>query len=223
MEDKTTAVLLVAGNSTRYGKGKNKNLEEIHGKSILSYSLDVFSACPEISDVIMVIRPEDQENISSILRKDYSIKPIKLVYGGNTRMESVYHALEECHSNFVLIHDGARPYIQNRYVEECVQAMGEYHGAVVGVPSKDTIKIVNEAGEIVSSTDRSFTWCSQTPQCFHLDTLLKAHEKYRGDSSVTDDAMLLEREGYKVKMIRGDYQNIKVTTPEDYHTICQYL
>ena len=219
---KVTGIILVAGNSTRYGKGINKNFENIGNKKVLSYSLRAFADNSNISDIILVVREEDLDTINEILEDERVDKPIKLVYGGSSRKESVYNGLISTNSNIVIIHDGARPVIKQRYIDECIKYMKKYKGVIVGVKSKDTIKIVNSEDEIVSSTDRGYTWIGHTPQCFDRKLLLKLHEQNK-DKNITDDSMLLELAKYKVKIIEGEYSNIKITTSDDLDVAKVYL
>lgn len=223
MKKNVTGVVLVAGNSTRYGKGKNKNFEKVHGKSLLHYSLKVMDSVSAIRDILIVIREEDRETVQKILKQEKLEKPVQLVVGGSSRMESVSHALEATDSSYVVIHDGARPAIKKRMIVDALRALKTFSGAVVGVPSKDTIKIVDGNGVVTSSTERDCTWCSQTPQCFDREVLWALHQKYKDCPNITDDAMLLEKEGYPVQMIRGEYTNIKVTTREDLMIVSHYL
>ena len=148
---KITGIILVAGNSTRYGKGINKNFENIGNKKVLSYSLRAFADNQNINDIILVIREEDIDTINEILENERIDKPIKLVYGGMSRRESVYNGLISTNSSIVIIHDGARPVIKQRYIDECVKYMKKYKGVIVGVRAKDTIKIVNDDLEIINN------------------------------------------------------------------------
>ena len=218
-----TAVILVAGNSTRYGKGMNKNLDTIQHKPILVYSLKAFDHNKYVDDIIIVAKSEEIEVMNGIIEKQKVSKPIKVVSGGKTRQESVYNAIIETNSDIAIIHDGARPMIKQKYIDDCLESMDKYMGATVGVKSKDTIKIANEDNEIVGTTNRENTWIIQTPQCFNRSILLSMHEKYRDNDSITDDCMLLEKDNYKVKIITGDYSNIKITTPEDIFIVNELL
>lgn len=217
-----TAIILVAGNSTRFGKNTNKNLELVKGKSVLSYSLNAFDSNKYIDNIIVTVKKEDIEDIKTIIEKEKIEKEIKIVYGGNTRQESVNNSIQNTNSDIVIIHDGARPAIKERYITECIETMGEFKGATIGVKSKDTIKIADDSNIITSTTKRANTWIIQTPQCFDRSTLLEMHEKFKNEE-VTDDCMLLEKNNYKVKILEGDYTNIKVTTYEDINIIKEFL
>ena len=115
----------------------------------------------------------------------------------------------------MLIHDGARPKIKKEYIDNSLIEMKNYKGTTVAVKSKDTIKICDDNGVVIETTNRANTYLVQTPQCFDRKLLKELHEKYENDESITDDCMILEKLGYKIKIIPGDYTNIKVTTFDD--------
>ena len=217
-----TAVILVAGNSTRFGKNRNKNFELVNGKSILSYSINAFSKNDYIDNIIIVIRQEDREAVEKIIKQEKLGKEINIVIGGNSRQESVHNAIKHATSDIVIIHDGARPGVKQEYINKCIKMVEEFKGVTIGVKSKDTIKITDDDGVVINSTKRSNTWIIQTPQCFDRKVLLDLHERYKNEE-VTDDCMLLEKGGYKVKVIEGDYTNIKVTTYEDISIMEEWL
>lgn len=210
-----TAVILVAGNSTRFGKNSNKNFEKVNGKHIVEYSIEQFEKNEKVNDIIIAAKKDEMEFIKSIIAKN-TAKPITLVEGGKTRQESVYNCITKTDSDIVIIHDGARPLIKQDYINKCIEEMKNYNGATIAVKSKDTIKISDHNGVVISTTERKNTWLIQTPQCFKRGILLNAHEKYKDNENITDDCMLLEIEGEAVKLIEGDYTNIKVTTRRRY-------
>ena len=207
-----TGIILVAGNSTRFGKKTNKNFEKIKGKYIIEYSLEHFIRNERIKDIIIAVKKEEKEFINTIISNINSTKPIKLVEGGKTRQESVYNCITNTKSEIVIIHDGARPLIKQEYINKCLDEMKKYNGATIAVKSKDTIKISDDNGVVINTTERRNTWITQTPQCFNKKLLLDAHKKFKDNENITDDCMLLELLGDKVKLIEGDYTNIKVTT-----------
>lgn len=217
-----TAVILVAGNSTRFGQNRNKNFELINGKSILSYSINAFSKNDYIDNITIVIKQDDRDIVEKIIKEETTSKKINIVIGGSSRQESVHNAIKNTSSDIVIIHDGARPAIKQEYISKCIEQMENYKGVTIGVKSKDTIKITDDNGIVINSTKRSNTYVIQTPQCFDRKILLDLHEKYKSEE-VTDDCMLLEKDGYKVKIIEGDYTNIKVTTFEDISIIEEWL
>ena len=214
-----TAIIVAAGNSTRFGQNKNKNLFEINEKPIIAYSIEVFNKSSKIQDIILVIKENEREYFENIVRNIKLNKPLKYVYGGSTRMESVYNALKETSSDIVMIHDGARPRIKEEYIDRCLEQMDKFKGATVAVKAKDTIKICDDNGVVTETTKRANTYLVQTPQCFERETLLNLHEKFKGDEEITDDCMVLEKGGYKIKVVEGDYTNIKVTTFDDLHLV----
>lgn len=216
------AVILVAGNSTRFGQNRNKNFELINGKSILSYSINAFNKNEYIDNIIVVIKQDDRETVEKVIKEEKTSKEINIVIGGNSRQESVHNAIKCAESDIVIIHDGARPAIKQEYISKCIEEMEKFKGVTVGVKSKDTIKITDDNGIVINSTKRSNTYVIQTPQCFDRKVLLDLHEKYKSEE-VTDDCMLLEKGNYKVKIIEGDYTNIKVTTYEDIIIIKEFL
>lgn len=217
-----TGIILVAGNSTRFGKNSNKNFELVNNNTILSYSVEAFTKNQYIDNIIIVIKENDKSIVEKIINKYKKLKDIQIVIGGKSRQESVYNALNSAKSDFVIIHDGARPAIKQEYINNCIEEMNNFKGVTIGVKSKDTIKITDDAGIVIDTTKRSNTWIVQTPQCFERKTLLNLHEKYK-EIEATDDCMLMEQENIKIKMIEGDYTNIKITTAEDINIIQEFL
>ena len=145
IQDKTvTAVILVAGNSTRFGKNRNKNFELVNGKTILSYSIKAFNENEYIDNIIVVIKEDDKNTVQKIINSENLNKEIDLVLGGNSRQESVYNAIKTSDSHIVIIHDGARPAIKQEYISKCIEEMSNFKGVTIGVKSKDTIKITDD-------------------------------------------------------------------------------
>lgn len=193
------------------------------GKEILLYSLEAFNSNDLVNDIIIVYKNGEDEIIDSLIKKVILNKPLKLIKGGKTRQESVYNAITNTNSEIVIIHDGARPMIKQRFITDSIKEMDNFNGTTIAVKSKDTIKISDDNGVVEKTTLRKNTWVIQTPQCFNRKILLTAHEKYKDDETVTDDCMLLERENEKIKLIEGEYSNIKVTTFDDINLVNGYL
>ena len=208
---RATAILLAGGSGTRFGAAGNKVYVEAKGRPLLQYSVDALEQAEGLSEWILVVKDGEQELAESLAKK----KPWKVVTGGATRQESVYHGLTAASGDVVLIHDGARPMIRPEDVLHCLAAVEEVPGCTLAVRSKDTIKLGDEQDLVVQTTERARTWVIQTPQCFRRDVLLKAHDRYRDTPGITDDCMLLELSGQPVRLVEGSYTNIKVTTPED--------
>ena len=154
------------------------------------------------------------------------IKNVKIAYGGKERQDSVYNGLklldEKC--DVVLIHDGARPFVSDKIIDKSIEEAKEHKAIVVGVPVKDTIKVIDNDKNIVDTPNRSVLWAVQTPQTFDYNILIDAYkDAFKNKFYGTDDAMLVERIGYKVKMLEGSYNNIKITTQEDLNIGSQIL
>ena len=223
IEEKTvTAIILVAGNSTRYGQNRNKNFDKIQGKEVMLYSLEAFNKNDFIDNIIIGVKEEEIPIVKEIISKEKLIKQVSIVIGGKSRQETVHNCIKESLSEIVIIHDGARAAIKQEYINTCIKSMKEFKGVAVGVRSKDTIKITDENNIVVDTTKRSNTWIVQTPQCFERKSLLEMHEKYKNEE-VTDDCMLMEKGNHKVKILEGDYTNIKITTYEDLTGITQFI
>lgn len=216
------AILLAAGNSTRYNPTVNKTLETVGGHAVLWYSIHALAASSEIDEIVIALRETEREQIAALCREAEANKPIRFVIGGATRRESVEKALSVLHTDLILIQDGARPYLLPRFIEESMAALEEYPGVTVGVPSKDTVKLTDAKGQVLQTTDRARTWLVQTPQAFRREELLLAH-RAPADSLATDDCMLMEALGLPIKMLMGDYRNIKITTPEDRELMALFL
>ncbi len=216
-----TAIILVAGNSTRYGKNRNKNFEIIGGKTVLSYSLEAFDKNLYVDNIVVAIKECDFKEVRNIIDRQHLTKNVDIIIGGNSRKQSVYNCIKAINSDIVIIHDGARPLIKQDYITNCILNMKEFKGVTIGVKSKDTIKIADDNNIVLNTTNRNNTWIIQTPQCFERTILKEMHERYLDD--VTDDCSLLERGGYQVKIIAGSYSNIKITTAGDLEIIKNYL
>ena len=171
-----TAIIVAAGDSTRFGQNKNKNLFEVNEKPIIAYSIEVFNKSKNVNDIILVIKQNEKEYFENIIKDIKLEKPLIYVNGGKTRMESVYNALRKTTSDIVIIHDGARPRLKEEYIDKCLEQMEEFKGTTVGVKAKDTIKICDDNGVVIETTKRANTYLIQTPQCFERKTLLELHE-----------------------------------------------
>lgn len=220
MEEKCTAIVLAAGQGKRMGSKIQKQFLEIQGKPVLYYSLACFEASPLIEDIVLVTGEDCIRYCQSELVEKYHLKKVKkIVAGGKERYDSVYAGLLACeNSDYVFIHDGARPFIDATILERAFWAVKECGACVVGMPSKDTVKIADEDGYVVDTPDRKYVWTIQTPQVFAYDIIREAHEEIRKGAmqGITDDAMVVEQQGkYQVKMVEGSYKNMKITTPED--------
>lgn len=211
-------VIVAAGSGSRMNMGINKQFIKLKDKEIIVYTLEKFYKHKSIDEIVVVVKEEEEEFFRKEIIDKYNFKNIKLAYGGKERQNSVYNGLKllDKKCDIVLVHDGARPFISEKLIDNCIEEAKNHNAVVVGVPVKDTIKVINEENDIVDTPERSKLWAVQTPQTFNYDVLVKSYEDaFENNFYGTDDAMLVERIGYKVKMIEGSYNNIKITTQED--------
>ena len=223
MERKAIAILLAAGSGKRMGTATPKQFLEIDGKMIFKHSLDVFETSDIISSVI-VVTSADMVGFVSDETKDYH-KVAAVIPGGKERYLSVWEGLKEAckaadKDDIVMIHDSARPYIDEPLLERLYNETLSYDATIAAVRVKDTIKQADESGFISATPDRSTLWAAQTPQSFRLSLIYEAYkklyDKYGENATVTDDAQVAElMMGTKVKLVQGSYANIKITVPED--------
>lgn len=207
------ALVLGAGSGTRMKSEKSKLLLEIAGKTVLERSVEAFLAISDVDEVIVTAREEDLEAFSDLLDDER----ITFVIGGKTRQQSVKNAVDTIDdAELIIIHDGARPLIREEDIENTIIAAKDCGAAAVGVPVKDTIKVIDGDGFVIDTPDRSTLFAVQTPQIFDFKHYKLALEKAERDGrDFTDDCQLIEYAGGKVKMVAGSYTNIKITTPED--------
>ena len=214
---KNIAVILASGTGTRYKSDIPKQFIKIAGKSVLEHTLDIFEKCRLIDSVILVITPDYRQMAEEILLKNSYKKIAKLLNGGDTRKESSYIGISsiDLDDANVIIHDCARPFLSERIIEACINALKKYVAVDVAIPSADTIIKVKD-GIIDEIPERSTLMRGQTPQCFKLSVIKKAHELSGDDANFTDDCGLVVR--YKlgdVYVVKGDMENIKITYPSD--------
>ncbi len=217
MGNKVTAIIPAAGLGKRFGEGVCKQFLMLRGKPIMIWALEVLEALPEISEIIPVLRDGDMETGIRMI-EEYKISKVKRIApGGKERQDSVFHGLKlvDNKKGHVLVHDGARPFIEASFVAGAMARLKGYEGVVVGVPVKDTIKEV-EDGEVRHTLSRDRLWSVQTPQVFSYETLYEAYMKASKDAFYsTDDSALVEKYGGRIRIVMGSYKNIKITTPED--------
>lgn len=214
---KVGVIIAAAGSGTRMKHEKNKVLLPLLGIPILIRSIQQFNRQPWVNEIIVVIRSEDEEEINALL-KQWNLDHVKLSIGGLRRQDSIQAGLNELSSDieWVFIHDGARPLIANKTLNTAYDQVQTSLAVGVGVPVKDTIKVINADNIIETTPDRSKLWAIQTPQVFSYDLIIEAYrEANRLDWEGTDDCSFVERLGHPIKMISGTYDNLKITTPED--------
>ncbi|MCL2253957.1 MAG: 2-C-methyl-D-erythritol 4-phosphate cytidylyltransferase [Lachnospiraceae bacterium] len=220
---KSTAIILSAGQGKRMQTEKAKQYLLINGKPMLYYSLKAFADSAHINNIIIVINETDYDYVKNEIIDKYQIAKITdIVVGGKERYHSVYNGINAdgaSDSDFIFIHDGARPLINEDIISRAAEEVRSHPAIVVGMPVKDTIKRIDEANLVGETPDRRMLWAVQTPQVFAASLIREGYQELMTQESVrivTDDAMVVETfTKTKVKLILGSYQNIKVTTRED--------
>jgi 2-C-methyl-D-erythritol 4-phosphate cytidylyltransferase len=216
---KVTVLIPAAGMGRRMGKAVAKQFLPLGDKPMLAHTLLAFQRAAEIDEIIPVLSKEDMESCLRDVIEQYHITKVKtLVVGGKERQDSVMNGLQklEKDASVVLVHDGVRPFVTAEMIRESVELAKKGECVVVGVPLKDTIKEVDDGGLVRHTLERNRLWAIQTPQAFPFKILKHAYEEsYKHRVFGTDDAMLVERAGGKVRVIMGSYENIKITTPGD--------
>jgi 2-C-methyl-D-erythritol 4-phosphate cytidylyltransferase len=210
-------IIPAAGQGKRMGAGKNKLLLEIDGIPIFIYTLKVFEEDNMCTGVILAINKQEENDFRNLLTQYGIKKVVSLAPGGQERQFSVFNGVQVLREDegIVLVHDAARPFIDLKQIHELVATARQYGAAVLAVPVKDTVK--KAAGnKVMETVERSGLWAVQTPQAFRVSLLRHAHEQAMADHFTgTDDASLVERIGQDVIIVEGNYNNIKLTTPED--------
>lgn len=223
-----TAIVLSAGQGKRMGTSVQKQYIELQGKPIIYYTLSVFQKSEIIDDIILVVGKDQLKYVQEeIVRKYHFTKVKTVVEGGHERYASVWQGLkareydkyyENIQDGYVFIHDGARPFVDEEMLERAYDTVRKYKACVAGVPSKDTIKLINEEQFAVTTPEREYVWAVQTPQVFEKTLIFEAYARLMEEECVhvTDDAMVVEQMmRLPVKLFEGAYENIKITTPED--------
>ena len=219
MVNNLRVVIAAAGRGTRMGGQTNKQFLAINSRPVLSYSLEFFEKCELVDKVVVVTGEKEVEYCKrEIIRKyDYS-KVSAVIKGGSQRQDSVWAGLKElgADTDYVAVHDGARPILSTGILSRLLKEAEEWGAAIPGVASKDTIKTVDRDGFVRQTLDRSTIFAIQTPQVFKFAELRLAYQQaYEEGFTGTDDASLFEKYIGRVKVVEGDYQNIKITTPVD--------
>lgn len=212
----TTAIIVAAGDSTRMRTDMSKQLIPLCGRPAIEYTLRAFQNCDEIREIIVVARPQD---INDIAQTAFAFKKVMAVTaGGSDRAASVRKGIRAASKSTThyAIHDGARVMITVSEIKRVLRVAYEIGAATLGTPVTDTVKVAGEDGTILSTPDRSALWAVQTPQVFERDLYRRAIDNaVENGLSVTDDCAMVEAIGVPVKIVKGEYTNIKLTTPVD--------
>lgn len=211
------ALIPAAGAGKRMGGERNKQYLEVGGRPILVHTLEVFDRCDAVSEVYLIVPEDDCAFACEIIDDMRFSKNIKVIPGGKERQDSVRNGLNSIYNcDIVMVHDGVRPFVTEEIIDRAIEETIRYGATTVAVPAKDTIKSVDEDGIVIETLERKKLWQVQTPQTFKYEIMKEAFGRAYADGFYgTDDAALVERLGYKVKIVEGSYQNIKITTPED--------
>lgn len=232
-----TAILLAGGSGKRMGSHKPKQFLEVAGKPLIWYSLNALEKSKTVDNCILVVAEKDIPYVQEDILKTNKFTKVRAVTeGGRERFESVWKGLqclkrtlksgENISSEIILIHDGARPFLTEEVLERCCLNAEEYGACVAAVPSKDTITVSDKEGFERVTPNRKYVWNVQTPQAFRRDILFSAFDRLAEDLEkadsleemdwITDDASVVQHyTDVKIRLVQGDYRNIKVTTPED--------
>ncbi|MFH1046023.1 MAG: 2-C-methyl-D-erythritol 4-phosphate cytidylyltransferase [Candidatus Omnitrophota bacterium] len=211
------AVVLAGGFSRRIKSALPKQLIKIGKRPLLAHTLDVFEDSRVIDRVILVANKKFLPNFRALIKKNAYKKVERLCCGGKTRQQSVYNALQTIgRCDYVIIHDGVRPFLSERVLEQIVKAVKRYPAVTLAVKAIDTIVEAKDAFVTQALLRRSL-WCIQTPQAFRATLIVGAHKQAQAArlNDITDDAQLVMRLGNRVKIIPGEYRNIKITTQGD--------
>ncbi len=219
MSGKRTAVVIpAAGSATRMGASLNKQFLTVGSRPMLAHTIQVFCDTPEITDIVVVLNPDERTLFEETIQKPYGFKNLILADGGSDRQSSVYNGLKKLdpQTDYVLVQDGARPFTTREIILRCLEQVERTGAAVTAVPAKNTIKQVSKEGVVLNTPPRETLYEAQTPQGFDYALLMKANEKALKEGFTgTDDASIVEYAGYPVSLCEGDENNIKLTTPED--------
>ena len=209
-----SAIILAAGVGSRMGLGYNKMLYPIHRKPVVVHTIQKFVSDLNCSQIILVVNSNEIEEMSKLIETNARVQ---LVSGGAERQDSVYEGLKVVKEKVVLVHDGARPLVSKRMIDECYELGKQGIASVVGVAVKDTMKRINPNKEVIETLNREEIYSIQTPQAAPTMLLKKAHELAKEEGFLgTDESSLIEKYTMTtVQVVNGAYTNIKLTTPED--------
>ena len=217
------AIVLAAGQGKRMGTSVQKQYIELEGKPLIYYSLKTFQESGLIDSVVLVVGEGQVAYAQNEIVSKYGFSKVcAVVEGGKERYDSVWQGLktvsQEPEVSYIYIHDGACPFVDDEILNRGYETVEQFRACVAGMPSKDTVKVVDEQGFAINTPDRKYVWVIQTPQIFEKSLIMEAYARLMKEEheDVTDDAMAVERMmKVPVKMFEGSYQNVKITTPED--------
>ncbi|MEG0014674.1 MAG: 2-C-methyl-D-erythritol 4-phosphate cytidylyltransferase [Cellulosilyticaceae bacterium] len=218
--NKIVAIILAGGSGKRMGTAVKKQYIKLKDKEVIAHTIDVFNNMKDISDIIVVTGADEIDYVKEEICDKYKLNKVKkVIAGGKERQDSVWNGIEAVADKYeyVIIHDGARPFIEEETIIKCLDKAKQTGASIVAVPLKDTIKVGNaKTGEVEATPNRETLWSVQTPQIFKTHIIKEAH-RYAKTHGIygTDDSFLVEAMGEKVYIVEGKYTNIKMTTPDD--------
>lgn len=214
---KISAIIPAGGIGSRMNLKIPKQFIEICGKPVIAYTVEALSKCKQIDEIIVAVPDGYIAYFNDIVNEFKLSKVSKILCGGPSRQETVYKCLvEDTESDLILIHDAVRPFISPKTLKAAIDAAVKYGAAAVGVPAVDTLKMSDEVGFIKNTVDRKNIWQIQTPQIFKTDVIKSAHEKaHIGGVEATDDCALAEMYGQKIKLVKSESLNLKITYESD--------
>jgi len=212
---KISCVVPSAGKGKRLKGKKEKPFIDIRNRPLFLHTVKALEGCSLIDEIIVVVSPRHLKACKGLLKKYRCKKVTGVLPGGRYRFDSVKNGLKAVkEADIILIHDGARPFVNSSLIKRVINGVKKYGAALCATPSRQTLKTVNRNSVIVETPKRKFIWEAQTPQGFRADLIKKAYKTSK-DRLATDDSLLVERLGHKVKIVKGSCRNIKITTPED--------
>lgn len=231
-----TAIVLSAGQGRRMGTAVQKQYIELLGRPVIFYTLSAFQNSSIIDDIILVVGHGQEDYVYSEIVRKYGFTKVKaIVPGGEERYASVWQGLkvakngalgEEGKQGYTFIHDGARPFVDDAILKRAYETVEKTRACVAGMPSKDTVKLVDDEQFASTTPQRKYVWTVQTPQVFETGLITEAYSRLMKEEviNVTDDAMVVEQMMKRpVKLFEGAYENIKITTPEDLEIVRLFL
>lgn len=220
-----SVIIVAAGRGTRFGSATPKQFIELAGKPLIVHTIDRFEQCPAIDEIVLVLSAEELGNFQKTVNRFNFKKLVKFVAGGKSRAESVlngFNSIDKKSSEIVAVHDGARPLVSLEEITKTIEKAREAGAACLVADVTDTIKEVS-AGKIVGTIDRKNLRRALTPQAFRYEILQKAFAQSDLSDAVTDECFLVEKLGYEIAIVEGNAQNIKITTPEDFIVVENFL
>ncbi len=219
MNYKISTLIPAAGDGTRLNRAAKKPYLSLAQKPILAHTIQKFEQNTAVDEIWVIVNEDDFDKCHDTVLTPYPFEKVRgLVPGGEIRQMSVQNGIRALADDvdFVIVHDGVRPFVTDEIIFECIAAAAECGAAVTAVPVTETIKVANENAFIVETPPRQKLWTVQTPQVFRKSLLIQAHQAAQAQQIIaTDDAALVEQLGYPVKLVEGTYSNLKITTPED--------